>query len=177
MSNIKAMAFTTDNNIFNKVLQNLNPQDYKIVVRATSLYEEATDPRRKVTKTKKNFLCEAIYGDLEALGGNGTIINIRRTNLDKRGIEEYAKNYYTKMKFLRGNNNISVKPLFNEELRIYDLFYIVDRKDTSNNAYYQIKSMTKEISLSNGYEIIIELSLPLRSGKEVSEIVKNLRMQ
>jgi hypothetical protein len=37
--------------------------------------------------------------------------------------------------------------------------------------------MTKEISLSNGYEIIIELSLPLRSGKEVSEIVKNLRMQ
>jgi hypothetical protein len=177
ISNIKAMTFTTDNNIFTKILQNLNPQDYKIVVRATSLYEEARDPRRKLTKNDKNLICEAIYGDLEALSGNGTMLNIRRTNLNQRGINEYAKNYYTKMKFLRGNNNISIKPLFNEELRIYDLFYIVDRKDTSNNAYYMIKSMTRQISLSGGYEINIELSLPLRTGKEVDEIIKNLRMQ
>lgn len=177
MSNVKPMTFTTDNNIFNKVLQNLNPQDYKIVVRATSLYEEARDPRRKIARDKKNFLCEAIYGDLEALAGNGNLIRVNRTNLNQDGIKEYAKNYYTKMKFLRGNNAVTIKPLFNESLKLYDLFFIVDRKDTSNNAYYMIKSMTKSITLSGGYQISIELSLPLRTAEEINEIVKNLRFQ
>lgn len=147
-------------------LKQIDNNSKPVIIRATSL--ASTEAVAKLNKTQKNVLAEVIYGDIEALSNDGSIINLKLANLTKDALTELAKKQYIRQKYLFNVNSIVSKKLLNSKsvINYYDL------NQEFNIGYYYIIAIQHTYNLSNGYSCDLKLGVRFNNINDLNQVTK-----